>query len=72
MNTTGKPIRARMQLIDSKGGVLKDDELTFAETPEKWRLVSTTTGGYINAGKYRVVISADDMNGLSFATLDVQ
>jgi hypothetical protein len=72
MNTTGKPIHARMQLIDSKDGVLKDDELTFAETPEKWRLVSTTTGGYINAGKYRIVITADDMNGLSFATLDVQ
>jgi hypothetical protein len=72
MNTTGKPIKARMQLIDSKGGVLKDDELTFADTPEKWRLLSTTTGGYINAGKYRVVITAADMNGLSFVSLDVQ
>jgi hypothetical protein len=72
MNTTGKPIHAHMQLIDSKDGVLKDDEITFAETPKKWRMVSTTTGGYINAGKYRIVITADDMNGLSFETLGVQ
>jgi hypothetical protein len=72
MNTTGKPIHVRMQLIDSKDGVLKDDEITFAETPKKWRMVSTTTGGYINAGKYRIVITADDMNGLSFETLGVQ
>jgi hypothetical protein len=35
-------------------------------------MVSTTTGGYINAGKYRIVITADDMNGLSFETLGVQ
>lgn len=43
MNATGKPMKVRMQFIDSKGVVLKEDHLTFAETPGKWRMLSTTT-----------------------------
>lgn len=61
MNVTGKPMKVRMQFIDSKGVVLKEDNLTFAETPGKWRMLSTTTGTYINAGYYKVVLSAPDM-----------
>lgn len=72
MNSTGKPIKVRMQFIDSKGGILKDDELTFADTPAKWRLLSTTTGSYINAGYYKVVLSAENMEGLALEALDVQ
>ena len=63
MNATGKPMKVRMQFIDSKGVVLKEDHLTFAETPGKWRMLSTTTGTYINAGYYKVVLSAPDMEG---------
>ena len=72
MNATGKPMRVRMQFIDSKGVVLKEDHLTFAETPGKWRMLSTTTGTYINAGYYKVVLSAPDMEGLALDALDVQ
>ena len=72
MNNTGRPLKVRMQLIDSKGGVLKDDELTFAETPAKWRTLSTSTGGFINAGYYKIVLWAEDMAGLSFDALEVQ
>lgn len=72
MNTTGKPMKVRMQFIDSKGVVLKEDHLTFAETPGKWRMLSTTTGTYINAGSYTVVLSAPDMEGLALNALDVQ
>lgn len=72
MNTTGKPMRVRMQFIDSKGVVLKEDMLTFADTPGKWRMLSTTTGTYINAGYYKVVLSAADMDGLALDGLDVQ
>ena len=61
-----------MQFIDSKGVVLKEDNLTFAETPGKWRMLSTTTGTYINAGYYKVVLSAPDMEGLALDALDVQ
>ena len=72
MNTSGRPITVRLQFIDKAGAVLKDDQITFPEAPEKWRLMSTTTGTYINAGYYRVIISASDMNGLAFDALDVQ
>ena len=72
MNTSGKPLRLRVRLIDSKDGVLKDDELTFGDAPEKWRMLSTTTGGFINAGYYKVEISGEDMNGIAFDALDVQ
>ena len=72
MNATGKPMTVRMRFIDSKGVVLKEDFLTFAETPAKWRMLSTTTGTYVNAGHYKVVLSAPDMEGLALDALDVQ
>ncbi len=72
MNTTGKPLPVRMQFIDSKGVTLKDDILTFPETPDKWKMMSTTTGTFINAGYYKVLLSAEDMNGLAFDALEIQ
>lgn len=72
MNTTGQPIAVTLQIIDDKGRVLKDDSLTFSETPEKWRLVNTTTERYINAGKYKIRLKAPKMTGLCFHAMDVQ
>lgn len=72
MNTTGKPLAVRMQFIDSKGVVLKEDVLTFSETPDKWKMMSTTTGTFINAGHYRVLLSAEELSGLAFDALDIQ
>ena len=72
MNDSKKPIVTNLKFVDSKGVVLKDDVLTFPETPAKWRMVSTTTGTFINAGHYRVIISGENLEGLSFEALDVQ
>ncbi|NDW12241.1 DUF4982 domain-containing protein [Bacteroides sp. 214] len=72
MNTSGRPITVRLQFIDKVGAVLKDAEITFPEAPEKWRMMSTTTGTYINAGYYRIVLTAADMAGLAFDAVDVQ
>jgi len=72
MNTTGKPIPVLMKFIDSKGVVLKEDVLNFPETPDKWKMMSTTTGTFINAGHYKVLLSAENMDGLAFDALDVQ
>ncbi len=72
MNTSGKSMRVLMKFIDSKGVVLKEDEVTFPETPDKWKMVSTTTGTFINAGHYKVVLSAENMQGLAFDALDIQ
>ena len=72
MNTSGKPIPVWMKFIDAKGVVLKEDILTFPETPDKWKMMSTTTGTFINAGHYKVLLSADTMEGLAFDALDIQ
>ena len=72
MNTTGKPIPVLMKFIDSKGVVLKEDVLNFPETPDKWKMMSTTTGTFINAGHYKVLLSAENMDGIAFEALDIQ
>ena len=72
MNTSGKTIPVLMKFIDAKGVVLKEDTLTFPETPDKWKMMSTTTGTFINAGHYKVLLSAENMEGLAFDALDIQ
>ncbi|WP_071146290.1 beta-d-glucuronidase/beta-L-arabinofuranosidase [Bacteroides ihuae] len=72
MNTSGKLITVRLKFVAANGTVLKDDEIAFPEAPEKWKLMSTTTGTYINAGHYKVILSSADMNGLWLDALDVQ
>ena len=72
MNTSGKPIIAKMQLITANGTILKNDEITFPETAEKWKQISTTTGTFINAGNYQVIISGVNLERLSFDSLEVQ
>jgi len=71
-NTTEKAIKVRMQLIAANGTVLRSDDVTFPETQEKWKQVSTTTGTYINAGSYRVVLSGENMQGMAFDSLELQ
>ncbi|MDD4992623.1 MAG: malectin domain-containing carbohydrate-binding protein [Paludibacter sp.] len=72
LNTSGKPIKAKFQFVAANGTVLKNDEITFPETAEKWKQISTTTGGYINAGLYKVIITAENPEGLGFESLEVQ
>jgi len=72
MNTGDKPVKARMQLITADGISLRDDEITFPVANEKWKIINTTTVNYINAGVYKVLISAENAENLSFESLEVQ
>ena len=72
INPTGRQVPMRLQLIDPAGAVLRDQEILLPDLGEKWRVLSTTSGGYINAGKYRVILSGEEMEGLGFESLDVQ
>ncbi len=72
MNVSGHAVPVNLKLIAPNGAVLKDDTLTLPDTPEKWRMLSTTTGGYINAGEYKVIISAPDLSGVAFDAMEVQ
>jgi beta-galactosidase len=71
-NVTDKSIFMRLQILAADGRTLRDDTLTFPPAEEKWRVISTTTDAYINAGSYRVRLTADNAKGLWFDSLDVQ
>lgn len=72
MNLNKSAVPVNLKLIAPNGAVLKDDTLNLPDTPDKWRMVSTTTGGYINAGTYKVVVSAPDLKGVAFDALEIQ
>ena len=68
-NTTGQPVSARMTLTDSKRTVLVDRVVTFPPTPNKFKMLSTTTGTQINAGTYTLHIDTRDVE---FKELEIQ
>jgi hypothetical protein len=68
-NTTGTPVTARLTITDSKGITLVDQPITFPPTPDKFKMLSTTTGTQINAGTYRLVVDAED---IEFKNLEIQ
>ena len=68
-NTTGNPVKARMTITDSKRTVLVDRDITFPPTPNKFKMLSTTTGTQINAGTYTVRIETKDVE---FKELEIQ
>ncbi|MBQ9356126.1 MAG: beta-galactosidase [Prevotella sp.] len=57
-NLTGLPVVARMRLKDANGTVLVDRDITFPPTPDKFRMLSTTTGTQINAGTYQLTVES--------------
>ena len=68
-NTTGNAVKARMTITDSKRTVLVDRDITFPPTPNKFKMLSTTTGTQINAGTYTVCIDTKDVE---FKELEIQ
>ena len=68
-NTTGQAVTCRMTLTDSKGAVLVDRAVLFPPTPNKFKMLSTTTGTQINAGTYTLHIETEDVE---FKELEVQ
>ena len=58
-----------MTITDSKRTTLVDRDITFPPTPNKFKMLSTTTGTQINAGTYRLTIEAQD---IEFKNLEIQ
>lgn len=69
-NTTGEQQVGRLKIVDSKGIVLLDRDMTFPETPNKFKTIGTTTDSQINAGTYQIILSG--LPNLSFDYLEVQ
>ena len=68
-NTTGNAVKVRMTITDSKHAVLVDRDITFPPTPNKFKMLSTTTGTQINAGTYTVRLDTKD---ILFKELEIQ
>jgi hypothetical protein len=68
-NTSGNAVKARMTITDSKRTILVDREVSFPPTPNKFKMLSTTTGTQINAGTYTVRI---DTKNVEFKELEIQ
>ena len=58
-----------MTITDSKRTVLVDRDVTFPPTPNKFKILSTTTGTQINAGTYVVRIETSEVE---FKELEIQ
>ncbi len=68
-NITGEVVKGRMTITDSKNIVLVDREISFPPTPNKFKMISTTTGTQINAGTYLVKIETKE---IEFKELEIQ
>ncbi|MBO4314979.1 MAG: beta-galactosidase [Prevotella sp.] len=68
-NTTDHPIVGRMKIVDSKKTTLIDRDITFPPTPNKFKMLSTTTGTQINAGTYRLTVEGKQ---LEFQNMEIQ
>jgi beta-galactosidase len=62
-----------MQLLAADGTVMKEETLTFKTVAKgKSGTVATTTGTSINAGNYKVVITALNAQDLNISGIEVQ
>jgi hypothetical protein len=73
LNTTGKTLSADVKILAADETVMKTTVMEFPVTiADKWKAVETTTGTSINAGNYKVEISAKDCARLSISGIEVQ
>lgn len=72
MNMSDQPVPVRLEILADDGRVMRNDMIEFPPAPEKWRSVNTTTGSYINAGKYKVRLSVPKGEGLRIDAFEFQ
>nr|WP_288833212.1 malectin domain-containing carbohydrate-binding protein [uncultured Flavobacterium sp.] len=72
MNLNQEPIKVKLIIEDAYGILMRNDEIEFPAPTEKWKVLNTTSGGYINAGKYKIRIESDNMKGLRLESFEFQ
>ncbi len=72
MNMTEEPIKVKLIIEDAYGILLRNDTIEFPVPTEKWKLLNTTSGGYINAGKYKIRLESDNLKGLRLDSFEFQ
>jgi hypothetical protein len=73
-NQLAKPMTAKLTIMGVDGKLLiKEENVELVPSkPGKWSYLATSTGTMINAGSYRVKLTAVDAAGLSVSGLEVQ
>lgn len=72
-NTLGRPLTGKLTVSAADGTLLREEAVEFVPSkPGKWNYLASSTGTMINAGSYRVKLTATDAAGLSVSGLDVQ
>ena len=73
-NQLSKPLTAKLTIMGADGKLLiKEEQVELVPSkPGKWNYLTTSTGTMINAGSYRVKLTAVDAAGLSVSGLEVQ
>lgn len=71
-NTSETPITLRIQVVAADGRIMRDDDMLFPPASEKWRIISTTTSDFINAGRYTVRLYGVDAPDFWLDRLDFQ
>jgi hypothetical protein len=67
-----KPGAGKLFVFLENGGLIREEDLRFVATPEgKWNYLVTSTGGMVNAGRYKVRLVAP-MEDLKVDELQVQ
>jgi len=72
MNRSETPLKVKFKMEDAYGILMRNDTIEFPSATEKWKIVSTTSGGYINAGTYKITLESDDMKGLLLDNFEFQ
>jgi len=72
MNMNTESMKVRLTIEDANGIVLRNDDIEFPVANEKWRILNTTSGGYINAGTYKITLESGNMKGLRLESFEFQ
>jgi len=72
MNRNETPLKVKFKMEDAYGIMMRNDTIEFFPSPEKWKVLNTTSGGYINAGTYKITLEGEDLKGLMLDNFEFQ
>ncbi|OMQ10360.1 malectin domain-containing carbohydrate-binding protein [[Flexibacter] sp. ATCC 35103] len=72
MNRNENPLKVKFKMEDAYGILMRNDTIEFFPSAEKWKVLNTTSGGYINAGTYKITLEGEDLKGLLLDNFEFQ
>tara|TARA_R110002050_G_scaffold53118_2_gene120858 strand:- start:105751 stop:109290 length:3540 start_codon:yes stop_codon:yes gene_type:complete len=72
MNINDAPVKVRLKIEDANGILLRNDDIEFPVKNKKWKILNTTSGGFINAGTYKITLESNNMKGLRLESFEFQ